>query len=165
MSGNHLFAPPVCTLTGFAPAARREGLRSAIAIVLFSLCAAAPLRAQEPPFDGFDAPRMAGADGKQDDSADDPESEAEVEKSAAELEAVRKAEEKAGLVPQAPGTAPRDSIALGLDPSDPLAPDLAAAVGTGPDGPPPGGPAPPSNVAGKVPRPPGPSEKELRAQN
>src|SRR4051794_16932512 len=164
MSGNHLFAPPVCTLTGFAPAARREGLRSAIAIVLFSLCAAAPLRAQEPPFDGFDAPRMAGADGKQDDSADDPESEAEVEKSAAELEAVRKAEEKAGLVPQAPGTAPRDSIALGLDPSDPLARDLAAAVGTGLDGAPRGDPAPASSVSVKLPELLGISEEELRAK-
>ena len=48
-------------------------------------------------------------------NADDPESQAEVDKSAAELEEVRKAEEKAGLLPQAPGVGPHDGLAVGLD--------------------------------------------------
>ncbi|HZX65888.1 MAG TPA: hypothetical protein VFE76_10865, partial [Myxococcales bacterium] len=41
---------------------------------------------------------------------DDEDSQADIDKSAAELEEVRKAEEKAGLLPQAPGTGPRDGL-------------------------------------------------------
>jgi len=69
-----------------------------------------------------------------DASLDDPDSQAEVDRSAAELEAVRRAEEKAGLLPQAPGKGPRDGLALGLDPYDPLARDLSSALGTSLDG-------------------------------
>jgi len=60
---------------------------------------------------------------------DDEDSQAEVDKSAAELEAVRKAEEKAGLLPAAPGTGPRDGLAVGLGGWDPVARDLALAGG------------------------------------
>ncbi len=74
--------------------------------------------------------------------ADDPESQAEVDKGAAELEEVRKAEEKAGLLPQAPGAGPRDGLTIGLDSWDPLARDLAAAQGTSIDGAPLADPAP-----------------------
>src|SRR5207253_1428109 len=89
---------------------------------------------------------------KPDDSADDdPEAQAEVEKSAAELEAVRKAEEKAGLLPQAPGAGPRDGISVGLDPADPVARDLSTALGTGLDGAPLADPAPAGSVSVKLP--------------
>ena len=65
---------------------------------------------------------------------DDPDAQAEVDRSSEELEAVRRAEEKAGLLPQAPGAGPRDSLAVGLDPYDPLMRDLSAALGTSLDG-------------------------------
>src|SRR5438128_140117 len=65
---------------------------------------------------------------------DDEDSQAEVDKSAAELEAVRKAEEKAGLLPAAPGTGPRDGLAVGLGGWDPVARDLALAQGSSLDG-------------------------------
>ncbi len=84
----------------------------------------------------------ARPDEKADADADDPESQAEVDKGAAELEEVRKAEEKAGLLPQAPGAGPRDGLAIGLDSWDPLARDLAAAQGTSIDGAPLADPAP-----------------------
>ena len=71
---------------------------------------------------------------RQEDIYDDPDAQAEVDKSAAELEAVRKAEEKAGLLPLAPGAGPRDAIHVGLDSSDPLARDLFSALGTSVDG-------------------------------
>jgi hypothetical protein len=73
---------------------------------------------------------------------DDEESQAEVDKSAAELEAVRKAEEKAGLLPAAPGTGPRDGLAVGLGGWDPVARDLALAQGASLDGTPLADPAP-----------------------
>src|SRR5438477_44490 len=89
---------------------------------------------------------------KPDDSADDdPEAQAEVEKSAAELEAVRKAEEKAGLLHQVPGAGPRDGISVGLDPADPVARDLSTALGTGLDGAPLADPAPAGSVSAKRP--------------
>ncbi|HET7785584.1 MAG TPA: LysM peptidoglycan-binding domain-containing protein [Myxococcales bacterium] len=142
-------------------------MRSAIAMLLVSLWAAGPLRAQEPPPTVFE-PEQAGAqkpgEARADDSDDDPDAEAEVEKSAAELEAVRKAEEKAGLVPQAPGAGPRDNISVGLNPADPLARDLAAALGSGLDGAPLGDPAPAGSVSVKLPELLGISEEELRAK-
>jgi len=143
-------------------------LRSAFAILLVSLWAAAPLHAQEPPPTDPSPQQLAAqekaADARADDSDDDPDAEAEVEKSAAELEAVRKAEEKAGLVPQAPGAGPRDNIAVGLNPADPLARDLAAALGSGLDGAPLGDPAPAGSVSVKLPELLGISEEELRAK-
>jgi membrane-bound lytic murein transglycosylase D len=142
-------------------------LRSAIAMVLVSLWAAAPLHAQEPPPTVFE-PEQVGAqkpgEVRPDDSDDDPDAEAEVEKSAAELEAVRRAEEKAGLVPQAPGAGPRDNISVGLNPADPLARDLDAALGSGLDGAPLGDPAPAGSVSVKLPELLGISEEELRAK-
>ena len=109
-----------------------------------------------------DAPRV----GEKADAADadDPESQAEIDKGAAELEEVRKAEEKAGLLPQAPGTGPRDGLALGLDSWDPLSRDLAAAQGTSIDGAPLADPAPSGLTQVKLAELAGISEDELRAK-
>ena len=96
--------------------------------------------------------------------ADDPESQAEVDKGAAELEEVRKAEEKAGLLPQAPGAGPRDGLAIGLDSWDPLARDLAAAQGTSIDGAPLADPAPSGITQLRLAELAGISEDELRAK-
>src|SRR3989440_5132898 len=191
MSVNDPKQGPMWTLTGRSVASRREGLRSAIAIVFAALFAASAVRAQEDPWGdnarAADTARPsetkpsetaasdAGAaratdparesEQKPDDSADDdPEAQAEVEKSAAELEAVRKAEEKAGLLPQAPGAGPRDGISVGLDPADPVARDLSTALGTGLDGAPLADPAPAGNVSVKLPELLGISEEELRAK-
>src|SRR5947209_3333342 len=163
---------PMWTLTGASRASRRQGLRSAIVIVLVSLCAAPALRAQDDPWGDAarEQQRQAASpshegEQKQDDAAeDDPDAQAEVEKSAAELEAVRKAEEKAGLVPQAPGAGPRDGISVGLDPTDPIARDLSTALGTGLDGAPLAEPAPAGSVAAKIPELLGISDEELRAK-
>jgi len=152
-------------------------LRSAIATVLAAVFVASAARAQEDPWgDNARQPETAGkseptpeaagesAQKAEDLSDDDPDAQAEVEKSAAELEAVRKAEEKAGLVPQAPGAGPRDGISVGLDPTDPIARDLSTALGPGLDGAPLADPAPAGSVAAKLPELLGISEEELRAK-
>src|SRR5438132_6259716 len=189
MSVNDPKQGPMWTLTGRSVASRRERLRSAIAIVFAALFAASAVRAQEDPWG--DNARAAGtarssetqtsetaasdagratdpareSEQKPDDSADDdPEAQAEVEKSAAELEAVRKAEEKAGLLHQVPGAGPRDGISVGLDPADPVARDLSTALGTGLDGAPLADPAPAGSVSAKLPELLGISEEELRAK-
>ncbi|MCA1826646.1 MAG: LysM peptidoglycan-binding domain-containing protein, partial [Myxococcales bacterium] len=95
---------------------------------------------------------------------DDPDAQAEVDKSAAELEAVRKAEEKAGLLPQAPGAGPRDALHVGLDSADPLARDLFTALGPGLDGAPSADPAPAAGASVTLPELLGISEEELRAK-
>ena len=97
-------------------------------------------------------------------NADDPESQAEVDKSAAELEEVRKAEEKAGLLPQAPGAGPHDGLAIGLDPWDPIARDLFSARGTSVYGAPLADPAPSGLVQVRLAELAGISEDELRAK-
>ena len=152
-------------------------MRSAIATVLAAVLVASAVRAQEDPWgDNARQPEAAReteqkpGDQKPEDqkpedlSDDDPDAQAEVEKSAAELEAVRKAEEKAGLVPQAPGAGPRDGISVGLDPTDPIARDLSTALGTGLDGVPLADPAPAGSVAAKIPELLGISDEELRAK-
>jgi len=155
-------------------------LRSAIVIALAAVCVAPSVRAQEDPWGDaqresdsarqaessrlIDPPREGEQKQDDSDSADDPDTQAEVEKGAAELEAVRKAEEKAGLLPQAPGAGPRDGISVGLDPADPLARDLEAAQGTGLDGAPLGDPAPTGSVSVKLPELLGISLEELRAK-
>jgi len=96
--------------------------------------------------------------------SDDPDAQAEVDKSAAELEAVRKAEEKAGLLPAPPGAGAHDALQVGLDGSDPLARDLAAALGGGIDGCPLADPAPAGGASAKLPELLGISEEELRAK-
>jgi membrane-bound lytic murein transglycosylase D len=106
---------------------------------------------------------LAGEVGK-DDTADDPDTQAEVDKSAAELEAVRKAEEKAGLLPLAPGAGSHDALNAGMDAADPLARDLAAALGGGLDGAPLADPAPAGGASAKLPELLGISEEELRAK-
>ena len=116
----------------------RTGLPAALAALIIAAASAAnadpEMAAATPPV--ATAPkadvRVAPAADKADAAAsepDDEDSQAEVDKSAAELEAVRKAEEKAGLLPQAPGAGPRDGLSVGLDPADPLARDLATALG------------------------------------
>src|SRR5438874_1883115 len=115
MSVNDPKQGPMWTLTGRSVASRRERLRSAIAIVFAALFAASAVRAQEDPWgDNARAAEMARSsetqpsetaasdagratdparesEQKPDDSADDdPEAQAEVEKSAAELEAFAK---------------------------------------------------------------------------
>ena len=147
-------------------------MRSAIATVLAAVFVASAVRAQEDPWgDNAREPEAAREteqkpeDQKPEDlSDDDADAQAEVEKSAAELEAVRKAEEKAGLVPQAPGAGPRDGISVGLDPTDPIARDLSTALGTGLDGAPLADPAPAGSVAAKLPELLGISDEELRAK-
>src|SRR6266436_2892505 len=167
MSANHSSPAPMCTLTASPLASRRERLRSAIAMVLAAVCVAPAGRAQEDPWGDAqrlsDPPRETEQQ-RPDDSADDPDAQAEVEKSTAELEAVRKAEEKAGLLPQAPGAGPRDGISVGLDPADPVARDLSTALGTGLDGAPLADPAPAGGVSAKLPELLGISEEELRAK-
>lgn len=111
-----------------------------------------------------DPPPAAGDAAPRDDGADDPDAQAEVDKSAAELEAVRKAEEKAGLLPQAPGAGPRDALQLGMDGADPLARDLASAMGSGLDGAPLADPVPAGSVSARLPELLGISEEELRAK-
>ena len=101
---------------------------------------------------------------RSEDTSDDPVAQDEVDRSAAELEAVRKAEEKAGLVPQAPGAGPHDGLSVGLDPADPLLLDLEAARGTGIDGSPRGDPQPAVGVSARLPELLGISEQELRAK-
>ncbi len=139
-------------------------------IFICALCLAAPLaRAQEPspktePAQPLAAPPPHPGEQTRDDSADDPDSQAEVDKSAAELEAVRKAEEKAGLLPQAPGAGSQDAIHVGLDPRDPLARDLDAALGRGLDGTPLADPAPIGGASVKLPELLGIPEEELRAK-
>jgi membrane-bound lytic murein transglycosylase D len=138
-------------------------------ILICGLCLAAPLAlAQEASWETTPArplidPPHPGEQTK-DDSADDPDSQAEVDKSAAELEAVRKAEEKAGLLPQAPGAGSHDAIRVGLDPMDPLARDLEAALGRGLDGAPLADPAPIGGASVKLPELLGIPEEELRAK-
>src|SRR5437762_11075141 len=114
---------PMWTLTGRSVDSRRERLRSAIAIVFAALFAASAVRAQEDPWGdnarasetarpsetptSDTAPAAAAGasdparerEQRPDDSADDdPEAQAEVEESAPEPEAVRKAEEQAGVL-------------------------------------------------------------------
>ncbi|HYV68022.1 MAG TPA: LysM peptidoglycan-binding domain-containing protein [Myxococcales bacterium] len=122
-----------------------------------------------PTASGVSVPAAGTADAvrageKAEASDDDPESQAEVDKGAAELEEVRKAEEKAGLLPQAPGAGPRDGLAIGLDSWDPLARDLAAAQGTSIDGAPLADPAPSGIAQVKLAELAGISEDELRAK-
>src|SRR5207237_597564 len=95
---------------------------------------------------------------------DDEDSQAEVDKSAAELEAVRKAEEKAGLLPAAPGTGPRDGLAVELGGWDPVARDLALAQGASLDGTPLADPAPAGGAQARLPELAGITEEELRAK-
>ena len=140
---------------------------SIVHLVAALILAAGAGRAQD--FDISGAPPAAEpprpGDVQKDDSADDdPEAQAEVEKSAAELEEVRKAEEKAGLLPQPPGAGPRDGLQVGMDAADPLARDLAAAMGTGLDGAPLADPAPSGSVTARLPELIGISEDELRAK-
>ena len=123
-------------------------LRRNVAIALAFLCAAAGARAQD----------------ESTDSSDDPAAQEEVEKSAAELEAVRKAEEKAGLLPQAPGAGPRDALGVGVDLSDPVMRDLFAAMGSGLDGAPRADPQPEGSAKVLLPELLGISEAELRAK-
>src|SRR4051794_9806813 len=95
---------------------------------------------------------------------DDEDSQADIDKSAAELEEVRKAEEKAGLLPQAPGTGPRDGLAVGLDGWDPVARDLLLSQGISLDGAPLADPAPAGGAQARLPELAGITEEELRAK-
>src|SRR2546423_1075941 len=175
---------PMWTLTRRSVDSRRERLRSAIAIVFAALFAASAVRAQEDPWGdnaraaetarssetaASDAGRATDpareSEQKPDDSADDdPEAQAEVEKSAAEREAVGRAEERAGLPPRVRGGGPGDGTSVGLAPADPVARDLSTALGTGLDGAPLADPAPAGSVSAKLPELLGISEEELRAK-
>lgn len=134
-------------------------MEKSLGILLAALClaAAGSARAESRIAPDPDAIRA-------DDSADDPDAQDEVDRSAAELEAVRKAEEKAGLLPQAPGAGPHDGLTVGLDPADPLLLDLSAARGNGLDGAPLADPRPAVGVSARLPELLGISEQELRAK-
>ncbi len=101
---------------------------------------------------------------EKEESADDPETQAEVDRSAAELEAVRRAEERAGLLPQIPGAESQGAPGAGLSAADPLARDVASALGGGLDGAPLADPAPAGSVSANLPELLGISEEELRAK-
>ena len=117
----------------------------------------------EAPAQRLTDPPLPG-DAVKDETADDPDAQAEVDKSAAELEAVRKAEEKAGLLPRPPGAGAHDGLQVGVDAFDPLARDLATALGSGLDGAPLADPAPAGSVSARLPELLGISEDELRAK-
>jgi membrane-bound lytic murein transglycosylase D len=140
------------------------------------LCAASA-RAQTAPSPKDEAPASAKDDNagvseppranepQREDVADDPETQEEVDKSSEEMEAVRKAEEKAGLLPQAPGAGAHDALTVGLDPSDPLVRDVMIALGESLDGAPLADPAPAGSAASvSLPELLGISEEELRAK-
>ena len=95
---------------------------------------------------------------------DDPDSQAAINQGAAELKEVIAAEQKAGLLPAAPGAGPRDSLSLGLPASDPLASDLAAALGTSIDGAPLRDPVASTGGSLSLPELTGLTAEELRAK-
>ncbi|GAC1342039.1 MAG: hypothetical protein NVSMB23_14340 [Myxococcales bacterium] len=97
-------------------------------------------------------------------SPDDPDSQEAMDKGAAELEVVRRAEQKAGLLPAAPGAGPRDSLTQGLGSWDPLARDFETALGTSIDGVPLRDPVPAAGGAVSLPELAGLSAEELRAK-
>ncbi|HEY2030222.1 MAG TPA: LysM peptidoglycan-binding domain-containing protein [Myxococcales bacterium] len=136
-------------------------------LTIAALCLTAPAaRAQEPEASapaGVAEPQQK-VDEQHDETADDPDTQEEVDKSAAEMEAVRKAEEKAGLVPQAPGAGAHDALTVGMDESDPLARDIALALGEGLDGAPLADPTPGGAASVSLPELLGISEQELRAK-
>jgi len=151
----------------------RTGLPAALAALIIAAASAAnadpEMAAATPPV--ATAPkadvRVAPAADKADAAAsepDDEDSQAEVDKSAAELEAVRRAEEKAGLLPAAPGTGPRDGLAVGLGGWDPVARDLSLAQGSSLDGTPLADPAPAGGAQARLPELAGITEEELRAK-
>ena len=94
---------------------------------------------------------------------DDPDDPAP-DRSAAELEAVRRAEERAGLLPSAPGLGPLDGLAIGLGPFDPTSQDLAAAFGASVDGAPLADPVLAFGTAVSLPELAGISAEELKAK-
>ncbi|TMB27346.1 MAG: LysM peptidoglycan-binding domain-containing protein, partial [Deltaproteobacteria bacterium] len=127
------------------------------------MAAATPPVATAPKADVRVAPAADKADAAASEP-DDEDSQAEVDKSAAELEAVRRAEEKAGLLPAAPGTGPRDGLAVGLGGWDPVARDLSLAQGSSLDGTPLADPAPAGGAQARLPELAGITEEELRAK-
>jgi len=95
---------------------------------------------------------------------DDSETQENLDKSAAELEAVRRAEQKAGLLPQAPGLGPRDGLGIGLGPWNPLMRDVESALGVSVDGAPAADPIPSAGAPVSLPELAGISAEELRAK-
>jgi membrane-bound lytic murein transglycosylase D len=152
----------------------RTGLPAALAALIIAAAsaanadpelAAAPVAvATAPKAAAAVAPAQHAVEKADASEPDDEESQAEVDKSAAELEAVRKAEEKAGLLPAAPGTGPRDGLAVGLGGWDPVARDLALAQGASLDGTPLADPAPAGGAQARLPELAGITEEELRAK-
>ena len=151
----------------------RTGLPAALAALIIAaasaanadpeMAAATPPVAMAPKADVRVAPAADKADAAASEP-DDEDSQAEVDKSAAELEAVRRAEEKAGLLPAAPGTGPRDGLAVGLGGWDPVARDLSLAQGSSLDGTPLADPAPAGGAQARLPELAGITEEELRAK-
>jgi membrane-bound lytic murein transglycosylase D len=109
-------------------------------------------------------PAVAAATDEMIQSPDDPDSQAAMDKGAAELEVVRRAEQKAGLLPTAPGAGPRDSLTVGLGSWDPLARDFETALGSSIDGVPFRDPLPAAGGAVSLPELAGLSAEELRAK-
>ena len=106
------------------------------------------------------APGAQAGQGQGEDEADSDEEETAEGK--AELEALRKAEVKAGfLAPEANG---QEQVAIGLGEMHPLAQDLGAAMGPSVDGSPLADPAPVGSVFATLPELAGISEEELRAK-
>jgi len=161
----------------------RTGLPAALAALILAAASAAHADPELAMAPVVSAPKAASQPTKSDASAsvtaqqqpdkadkadanepDDEDSQADIDKSAAELEEVRKAEEKAGLLPQAPGTGPRDGLAVGLDGWDPVARDLLLSQGISLDGAPLADPAPAGGAQARLPELAGITEEELRAK-
>lgn len=87
---------------------------------------------------------------------------ADEEEAESELESLRQAEAKAGLLRDQP--AARDALAIGMGEMSPVAQDLAAALGPSVDGSPLADPVPAGGAFARLPELAGISEDELRAK-
>ncbi|MBS2025626.1 MAG: transglycosylase SLT domain-containing protein [Deltaproteobacteria bacterium] len=97
-------------------------------------------------------------------SPDDTELQENVAQGAAELEALRKAEEKAGLLPSLPGQGPLDGLTTGVSSWNPLARDLQSAQGRSLAGTPLADPLPAEGATIALAELSGISPEELRAK-
>jgi membrane-bound lytic murein transglycosylase D len=157
-----LLAAALCTLSS-AHAAEKAPQATPPAPGTASAKAAAPA-AGPASVEAKPDPAAAAATDELIQSPDDPESQAAMDKGAAELEVFRRAEQKAGLLPTAPGAGPRDSLTVGLGSWDPLARDFETALGSSIDGTPFRDPLPSAGGALSLPELAGLSAEELRAK-
>jgi membrane-bound lytic murein transglycosylase D len=157
-----LLAAALCTLSS-AHAAENAPQATPLAQGTVSAKAAGPA-AVPASVEAKPDPAAAAATDELIQTPDDPDSQAAMDKGAAELEVFRRAEQKAGLLPTAPGAGPRDSLTVGLGSWDPLARDFETALGSSIDGAPFRDPLPAAGGALSLPELAGLSAEELRAK-